>query len=226
MSDAICADWKTSHAPPLAHAVANLTANTMSTVMEIIGLSPWASTASAMRPEERSGLFPTDCRKLVLNLLRKGIAAEEILTRPAFDNAIAAVATTSGCPPMRFCVFLAIAREAGVPLPHTTISRKSASASLTGRFEAFRPFRGHGYASRRRVSTPFEPAVAGGPHSRNALTVSGLTLGAGRQERRRTPGQEVIAPLDQPLKKTGELVILHGNLAPEGVVAKISGHDV
>jgi dihydroxy-acid dehydratase len=199
------------------------TANTMSTVMEMIGLSPMGfNSVPAMDPKKDSVAF--DCGKVVLNLLRAGIRPREILTRDAFENAIASVAATGGST-NAVLHLLAIAREAGVDLQIDDFQRVSERTPLladlkpSGRFVAADMHRAGGVrllARRLLHGNHVHPA---------SKTVTGLSLKAESESAFENPGQEVIAPLERPLKKTGGLVILKGNLAPEGCVAKISGHE-
>ncbi len=199
------------------------TANTMSTVMEMIGLSPMGfNSVPAMDPKKDSVAF--DCGKVVLNLLRAGIRPREILTRDAFENAIASVAATGGST-NAVLHLLAIAREAGVDLQIDDFQMVSERTPLladlkpSGRFVAADMHRAGGVrllARRLLHGNYVHPATK---------TVTGLSLKAESESAIENPGQEVIAPLERPLKKTGGLVILKGNLAPEGCVAKISGHE-
>ncbi|HEY3617135.1 MAG TPA: dihydroxy-acid dehydratase [Candidatus Sulfotelmatobacter sp.] len=199
------------------------TANTMSTVMEIIGLSPMGfNSVPAMDPQKDQISF--DCGKVVMNVLQKGIKPRDILTREAFENAIASVAATGGST-NAVLHLLAIAREAGVELEIEDFQTVSARTPLladlkpSGRFVAFDMHRAGGIRllARRLVNGKYlHPS---------AKTVTGLTIGAETESAVETPGQEVIVSLERPLKATGGLVILKGNLAPEGCVAKISGHE-
>jgi len=223
MSDAELLELENVACPGAGACGGQYTANTMSTVMEMIGLSPMGfNSVPAMDPQKDQ--VAHDCGKLVLNLLRKGITPRQILTRPAFDNAIAAVAATGGST-NAVLHLLAIAREAGVSLHIDDFQRVSEHTPLladlkpSGRFVATDMHRAGG------VRLLLSRLLQTGHIHENELTVTGLTLGAEGKSAVEAPGQEVIAPLDKPLKKTGGLVILHGNLAPEGCVAKISGHE-
>src|SRR3982074_1574906 len=148
----------------------------------------------------------------------------DVLTRAAFENAIAAVAATGGSP-NAVLHLLAIAREADVELQiddFQTVSERTpllADLKPSGRFVAADMHRAGGVRLLAR-------RLLRGKHLHpKTLTVTGLSLSAESESAIETPGQEVIAPLDKPLKKTGGLVILKGNIAPEGCVAKISGHE-
>jgi len=199
------------------------TANTMSTVMELIGLSPMGfNGVPAM--ESRKDDVAFRCGEVVLNLLKKGIRPRDILTRAAFDNAIAGVACTGGST-NAVLHLLAIAREAGVSLAiddFQTVSERTpllADLKPAGRFVAVDVDKAGGIPliAKRLLDGKF---VDG-----STLTVTGKTFAEEADAAQETPGQEVVAPLDRPFKKTGGLVILHGNIAPEGGVAKMSGHE-
>ena len=199
------------------------TANTMSTVMEMIGISPIGfNSMPAIDPVKDDVAFK--CGALILHLLREGICPKDILTRPAFENAIAGVAATGGST-NAVLHLLAMARECGVPLHiddfHTISERTPLLADLkpAGRFVAADMHRAGG------VRLLVRRLIEGKHLHPDAITVTGRRLGAESETAQESAGQAVIAPLDKPLKKTGGLVILHGNLAPGGCVAKISGHE-
>ena len=223
MSDAELLALENVACPGAGACGGQYTANTMSTVMEMIGLSPMGfNSVPAMDPAKDQVAF--DCGELVMNLLKAGTTAKNILTRPAFENAIASVAATGGST-NAVLHLLAIAREAGVPLDiddFETVSERTpllADMKPAGRFVAADMHRAGG------VGLLAKRLIQGGKLDVKTFTVTGRELGVEAEGARETPGQEVIAVLDKPLKKTGGLVILHGNLAPEGCVAKISGHE-
>jgi dihydroxy-acid dehydratase len=199
------------------------TANTMSTVMEMIGLSPLGyNSVPAMDPEKDKIAF--DCGKVVMNVLKSGLLPRNILTRKAFENAIASVAASGGST-NAVLHLLAIAREAGVRLEIDDFQRISQRTPLladlkpSGRFVAVDMHRAGG------VRLLAKRLLDGKRLDGSAKTVTGRTIAEEVANAHETPDQEVIAPLDKPLKATGGLVILKGNLAPEGCVAKISGHE-
>jgi dihydroxy-acid dehydratase len=199
------------------------TANTMSMVMELIGLSPMGfNSIPAMDAQKDQIAF--DCGKVVMNLLQKGIYPADILTRTAFENAIVGVAATGGST-NAVLHLLALAREAGVELQiddFQTISQRTpllADLKPSGRFVAADMHRAGGVRLLAR-------RLLRGKHlNPSATTVTGLTISSESESAVETLGQEVIVPLEKPLKATGGLVILKGNIAPEGCVAKISGHE-
>jgi dihydroxy-acid dehydratase len=199
------------------------TANTMSTVMELMGLSPMGfNSVPALSPEKDK--VALQCGEVVMNLLRGGVLPLDILTPNAFENAIASVAATSGST-NSVLHLLAIAREAGVALDiddFQTVSERTpilADLKPSGRFVAADVHAAGGI--RLLASRLLSLGLLHG----DAITVSGKTIAQEAATAHETPGQEVIVPSDKPLKKSGGLVILHGNIAPEGCVAKISGHE-
>ena len=199
------------------------TANTMATVMEMIGLSPMGyNSVPAMDAEKDEVAFHSG--ELVLDLLRQGTKARNILTRPAFENAIAAVAASGGST-NAVLHLLAIAREAAVPLEIEDFQKVSERTPLlcdlkpSGRFVAADMHRAGG------IRLLANRLLGAKKLHESAPTVSGRTIGEEAALALETPDQAVIAPVEKPLKPTGGLVILRGNLAPEGCVAKISGHE-
>jgi len=216
-------DIENSACPGAGACGGQYTANTMSTAMEVIGLSPMGfNSVPAMDGQKDEIAF--DCGRVVMQALSQGLRPRQILTRSAFENAIAAVAATGGST-NAVLHLLAIAREADVALQiddFQTVSERTpllADLKPSGRFVAADMHRAGGI--RLLVKRLLD-----GKHLRGDLqTISGNTLAAEGALAAEAPGQEVIAPLSAPLKKTGGLVILKGNIAPEGCVAKISGHE-
>ncbi|MGH9377779.1 MAG: dihydroxy-acid dehydratase [Terriglobia bacterium] len=199
------------------------TANTMSTVMEFIGLSPMGfNSVPATDPAKGEVAFRTG--KMLMDLLRRGVRPKDFLTRKAFENAIASVAATGGST-NSVLHLLAMAREAGVPLDindFDVISKRTpliADLKPGGRFMAVDVHKAGG------IPLIVKKLIDGGFVDGSQMTVTGRTLGEEANEARETPGQQVVRPVSDPVKKTGGLVILKGNIAPEGAVVKISGHE-
>lgn len=199
------------------------TANTMATVMEIIGLSPMgANGVPAVDPRKKE--VARNCGAMVMETLRRNIKPREILTRAAFDNAIACIAMTGGST-NGVLHLLALAREAGVPL---TIDDFDPVSSRTPLYADLVP--GGNYTAVEVDRAGGIPVIAkrlldGGFVNGDTMTVTGKTYAQEASQAKETPGQLVIRPLDQPLKPTGGLVILKGNLAPDGCVVKVAGHE-
>jgi dihydroxy-acid dehydratase len=199
------------------------TANTMSTVMEFLGISPMGSNGIPATVEEKEAAA-FNAGKLVMDILRRDLRPSQIITRKAIENAIAAVAATGGST-NAVLHLLAIAREAGVDLNIDDFDRISERTPLIadlkpgGRFVANDLYKAGG------IQLVAKRLIDGGFIHGDALTVTGETIGAASQITKETPGQEVVRPLSHPLKPTGGLVILKGNLAPEGCVVKVAGHE-
>ena len=199
------------------------TANTMATALEFIGLSPMGSS-SVPATDPRKDLVAVQCGKLVMELLRLDLRPDRILTPKAFENAIASVAATGGST-NAVLHFLAMAREAGVPL---TIDDFDTISSRTPLLADLKP--GGKYVAVDVDKAGGVPVIAkrlidGGYIDPAQMTTSGLTLGEEARKAVETAGQEVIRPLKNPIKPTGGLVILRGNIAPEGCVIKVAGHE-
>ena len=197
------------------------TANTMATVMEVIGLSPMG-TAAVPQVDSRKDDVARLCGELVVNAVNKNLRPRDIATRKAFENAIASVAASGGST-NSVLHLLAMAREAHVPLDIDDFQKISESTPLlvdlkpAGRFMAADVDKAGG------IGVLAKRLVDGNYADGSCITVTGKTLAEEAAAAVETPGQEVIRPLDQPLKATGGLVILKGNLAPEGCVIKVTG---
>ena len=199
------------------------TANTMSTVMEFLGISPMGSNGiPATVGEKDEAAFKAG--KLVMDLLRADLRPSRILTRKSIENAITAVAASGGST-NAVLHLLAIAREAGIELTIDDFDRISERTPLIadlkpgGRFVANDLYKAGG------IQLLAKRLMDAGLLHGDALTVLGKTISEAAQMARETPGQEVVRPMTQPLKKTGGLVILKGSLAPEGCVVKVAGHE-
>jgi dihydroxy-acid dehydratase len=159
-----------------------------------------------------------------MDILRRNLTPREILTRQAFENAIASVAGTGGST-NAVLHLLALAHEAGVELSiddFDTISRRTplfTDLMPSGRYSAVDVDRAGG------IQLIAQRLVQGGYATPDAITVTGRTLGEEAALAVETPGQDVIRALDTPIKATGGLLILKGNLAPDGAVTKVFGYE-
>jgi dihydroxy-acid dehydratase len=199
------------------------TANTMSTVMEFLGISPMGSNGiPATAAEKDEAAF--NAGRLVVELLRNDVRPSQILTRKSIENAIASVAATGGST-NAVLHLLAIAREAGIELNIDDFDRISARTPLIadlkpgGRFVANDLYKAGG------IQLVAKRLIEAGLIHGDTLTVTGKTLREAAQGVQEATGQEVVRPMVNPLKPTGGLVILKGNLAPEGCVVKVAGHE-
>jgi dihydroxy-acid dehydratase len=223
MSDADLLAMENSACPGAGACGGQFTANTMAMVCEFLGLSPMGS-ASVPALDARKPEVAEAAGANVMALLRDDLRPRRILTRDAFENAIASVAATGGST-NAVLHLLAIAYEAGVGLCLDDFDRISERVPLLadlkpgGRFVATDLYHagGTGLVAKRLN----EAGLLRG----NALTVSGKSIAEEAQAATEAVAQEVVRPLDNPIKPTGGLVILKGNLAPEGCVVKVAGHE-
>ncbi|MDH3503419.1 MAG: dihydroxy-acid dehydratase [Nitrospirota bacterium] len=198
------------------------TANTMSIAFEFLGISPLGfNGVPALDPRKHQ--VAKDCGKILINLLKNDLRPRNIITRSALENAIAAIATTGGST-NGVLHLLALAHEMGLPLnidDFDVINRQVpllADLKPGGQFMAVDLYQAGG--------TPLVAKwllEAGHLHG-DQITVTGRTLAEEASTAKETPGQKVLFPPSHPIKPTGGLVILKGNLAPEGCVVKVAGH--
>ncbi|HEU0248673.1 MAG TPA: dihydroxy-acid dehydratase [Gaiellaceae bacterium] len=199
------------------------TANTMSTALEFLGISPAGLNGiPALDPAKDDAA--EQAGQLAMDLVRRGLRPSQIVTRDALENAAASVAATGGST-NGVLHLLAIAREVGIPFELDDFDRIAARtpvvASLKpgGRFVATDVHEAGGVALVAR-----ELVKAGLVHG-EAPNVDGRTLGEVAAAVVERPGQEVVVPIETPLSPTGGLAVLRGNLAPEGCVVKLAGHE-
>jgi len=223
MSDARLKELECSACPGAGACGGQFTANTMALVCEFLGIAPMglssvpATDAGKAQAGEIAG-------KLTLELLKRNLTPSKIITKAAIENAIAGVAASGGST-NSVLHLLAIAREAGVPLSIDDFDRVSSQTPILadlkpgGRFVAIDLYAAGG------TSLLAKRMLEAGLLRGDCITVTGRTLGEEASGAKETPGQEVIRTKSNPLKPTGGLVILKGNLAPEGCVIKVAGHN-
>ena len=212
------------HACPGAGACGGqFTANTMATVMELIGLCPMGM-AAVPQVDKRKDEVAYRCGQIVMNAVRNNLRPRDICTRAAFENAIASVAATGGST-NAVLHLLAMAREAELPL---SIDDFDAVCARTPIFVDLKPagrFMAADVDKAGGIGVIAQRLVEGKLVDGSAITVTGRTLAEEAADARETPGQEVILPLNKALKPRGGIAILRGSLAPEGCVIKLAGHE-
>ena len=200
------------------------TANTMSTVMEFLGISPMGSNGiPAMSPEKDAAAFA--CGQLVMPLLQTDLRPSHIFTRQAFENAIIAVAATGGST-NAVLHLLALAHEIGVELDIDDFDRISTATPIIADLKPGGRFMAADLHQAGGIQLVAQRLLEGGYLHGDAITVTGKTLREEASQAKEVSGQEVVVTTDKPLKPTGGLVILKGNLAPEGCVVKMAGHNM
>jgi dihydroxy-acid dehydratase len=223
ISDAELREIEQAASPGVGACGGQFTANTMAMAFEVLGLSPMGSSMVPAAYEEKNQVA-TDIGALMLDVLARGQRPRDIITREGLENAIAAIATSGGST-NGVLHLLALAREAGVELDIDDFDRIAAQTPTTcdlkpgGRFLAKDLYDAGG------IAVVAKRLLEAGLLHEDAQTVTGRTIGEHAREAVETPGQEVVRPLDDPIKPTGGLAILRGNLAPEGCVVKLSGHE-
>jgi len=217
------AELERSACPGPGACAGQFTANTMATAFEVMGISPMGSAmVPAMDPQKDEVCF--EAGRLVMSLLDKDLKPSDVITRGSLENAIAAVAATGGST-NGVLHLLAVAYEAGIELELEDFDRISARTPLVadlkpgGRYVAADLYDAGG------VALVAKRLLDAGILNADERTVTGRTIGEEAAEAEETPGQQVVRPLDDPLKPTGGLVILRGNLAPGGCVVKVAGEE-
>jgi dihydroxy-acid dehydratase len=224
MTDTELKDLEDHACPGPGACGGQFTANTMAIAFEFLGISPMGRNGvPAMDGRKDDVAF--ECGKMVMELVKQDLRPRQLITRKSLENAIAAVATTGGST-NAVLHLLAIARESGIKLSIDDFDRINRKVPLLadlkpgGRFAA-----ADLYAAGGTTLVAKRLLDAGLLHG-NQPTVTGRTIGEEASEAREASGQQVLRPLTHPIKPTGGLVILKGNLAPEGCVVKVAGHSM
>jgi len=223
ITDAQLKSLETAACPGAGACGGQFTANTMALVCEFLGIAPMG-LSSVPATNSAKGNAGHRAGEMVMELLRGNITPSKIITRSSIENAIAGVAATGGST-NSVLHLLAIASEANIPLSIDDFDRISSRTPILadlkpgGRFVATDLYAAGGTAlvAKRML----EAKLLHG----DSLTVTGRTLAQEAAAAKESEKQEVVRKLDAPLKPTGGLVILKGNIAPEGCVLKVAGHN-
>ena len=202
---------------------AQFTANTMASAFEVMGISPMGSSMGPAVAGAREGVA-RESGELVMKLLADDLRPSQIITKDSLENAIATVCTSGGST-NGVLHLLAVANEAGIELTIDDFDRISERTPLLGDLKPGGRFVAKDLFEAGGVPVLTKRLDEAGVLHRDAITVNGGTIGDEADSAQETPGQEVVRPLADPLKPTGGLVILRGNLAPEGCVVKVAGEE-
>lgn len=224
MTDAELKDLEDHACPGPGACGGQFTANTMAIAFEFLGISPMGRNGvPAMDGRKDDVAF--ECGKMVMELVKQDLRPRQLITRKSLENAIAAVATTGGST-NAVLHLLAIARESGIKLSIDDFDRINRKVPLLadlkpgGRFAAADLYAAGG------TTLVAKRLLDAGLLHKDQPTVTGRTIGEEASKAREASGQQVLRPLAHPIKPTGGLVILKGNLAPEGCVVKVAGHSM
>jgi len=223
MSDADLADIENHACPGAGACGGQFTANTMAMVLEFLGIAPMGS-GSVPATDPKKADVGRAAGALVMDLLRRNARPRDILTQDAFENAMTAVVSSGGS--TNAVLHLpAIAREVGIRLDIGEFDRVSRNTPLLADLKPGGRFVANDLYAAGGIALVARRLAEGGFLRQNAITVTGRTIGEEASSAKETQGQQVVRPLSTPLKETGGLVILRGNLAPEGAVVKVAGHN-
>ena len=223
LSDEDLADLEAHASPGPGACGGQFTANTMAMAFEVLGISPMGS---AMVPAEdgKKGQVAEHCGRLVLDLLERDLRPSHVVTRASLENAIASGAMSGGSTNLVLHL-LAVAHEADVTLELDDFDRIAWATPLLcdlkpgGRYVATDLYRAGG------VPLVVRRLKEAGLLHEAAMTVTGQTIGDVADAAEETSGQDVVRPVSDPIKPNGGFAILRGNLAPDGCVVKLAGHD-
>ena len=220
MTDAELTELENAACPGEGACAGQYTANTMAMTIELLGLSPMGY-GSIQAVDPRKDKASEDAGRLIMDVFRRGLKPSDILTRTSFENAIAGAAATGGSTNI-VLHGLAMAREAGVTLDIDDFDRVSRRTPL---FVDMRPGGRYGAVELSKaggIRLVAKRMIDAGLLDGNQMTVTGRTLAEEAASAQETPGQDVVRAVNDPIKPEGGLVILKGNLAPEGSVIKVA----
>ena len=200
------------------------TANTMALVCEFLGVAPMglSSTPATNEAKAETG---RRAGELVVDLLRRNVLPSQIINKASIENAIAGVAATGGST-NAVLHLLAIANEAKLPLSIDDFDRISSRVPILADLKPGGKFVATDLYAAGGTALVAKRLLEAGLLHGESITVTGRTIAEEGNAAKEAPGQEVVRKLNAPLKPTGGLVILKGNLAPEGCVVKVAGHNI
>ncbi|HEX5544149.1 MAG TPA: dihydroxy-acid dehydratase [Nitrospira sp.] len=224
MTDAELKDLEDHACPGPGACGGQFTANTMAIAFEFLGISPMGRNGvPAMDGRKDDVAF--ECGKIVMELVKKDLRPRQIITRKSLENAIAAVATTGGST-NAVLHLLAVARESGIRLSIDDFDKINRKVPLLADLKPGGHFAAADLYAAGGTTLVAQRLLDAGLLHGDQPTVTGRTIGEEASQARETSGQQVLRPLSHPIKPTGGLVILKGNLAPEGCVVKVAGHSM
>jgi dihydroxy-acid dehydratase len=223
ITDAELTEIEDASSPGAGACGGQFTANTMAMAFEVLGISPSGfSMVPATNP--RKAEVAAQAGALVMDVLARGQRPSDIITRESIENAIAAIACSGGST-NGVLHLLAIAKEMGIELSIDDFDRISERTPLLCDLKPGGEYVAPDLYEAGGVPLVMKRLKQAGILHESAQTVTGHTIGEHADGAQETEGQRVVRPLDDPIKPTGGLAILRGNLAPEGCVVKLAGHE-
>mgnify|MGYP006100491757 FL=1 len=199
------------------------TANTMATAVELLGLAKMGSgSIPATDPAKKD--MAIEVGRLAVDLVERDLRPRQIVTRQAIENAIASIATTGGST-NGVLHFLAIAHEYDIKLSLEDFQEISQRTPLMVSMKPGGLYVASDLHNAGGIALVANRLQARDCLHRDCITVTGATIGAEADAAIETPDQQVVRPVDKPIKLSGGIVVLRGNLAPEGCVVKLAGHE-
>jgi dihydroxy-acid dehydratase len=223
MSDGDLHELEGCASPGAGACGAQFTANTMASAFEVMGITPMGSGMVPAVAEARAEVA-RNTGELVMKVLEDDLRPSQIITRDSIENAIATVAMSGGST-NGVLHLLAVANEAGIELTIDDFDRISEKTPLLGDLKPGGRFVAKDLYEAGGIGVLAKRLDEAGVLHRDCITVTGKTIGEEADATQETPAQQVVRPLADPLKETGGLVILRGNLAPEGCVVKVAGEE-
>ncbi len=212
---------ETNACPGAGACGGQFTANTMAQVLTALGLSPMGvNDIPAVHPDKAKAMY--ECGKMLVQRVKEGQNAREMITLESLRNAATVVTATAGST-NAVLHLLAIAREAGVDFNIDEFDRISRSTPIIGDLKPAGRFMAPDLFLAGGTRLVIEKLREAG-RLKDTPTVSGKSLFEEAAQAEESPGQQVVVPFDQPLEARGGFGILYGNIAPEGCVAKLAGH--
>ena len=199
------------------------TANTMSMILEFLGLSP-AGLNGIPAEDPAKDNAARQCGELVMRLLRDDLRPSQIVDRRSIENAIASVAATGGST-NGVLHLLAIAQEFGVPLEIDDFDTISERTPLIADLRPGGRYRAADLTDAGGIGLVMRELLKRDLLHGDAPTIDGRTIAQVAADTVETEGQDVVRPIEDPIKPTGGLAILRGSLAPDGCVVKLAGHE-
>jgi dihydroxy-acid dehydratase len=223
ISDQELTDIEEAASPGAGACGGQFTANTMAMAFEVLGISP-SGFSMVPATNGRKSEVAEQTGRLIMDVLRRNVRPSAVITRPALENAIAAIAMSGGST-NGVLHLLAVAQEMGVPLDIDDFDRISSRTPLLCDLKPFGEYVAPDLYEAGGVAVLLKRLKQAGLLNESERTVTGSTVGELAEQAEEAEGQRVVRPLDEPLAPEGGLAILRGNVAPDGCVVKLAGHE-